>query len=72
MSEPLYCATCAHWQGDDSRASADCALKVYTGLVPFNRCDPPCPQHSGAPKPPAVDMQSQARGVLYQMWGVKP
>jgi len=74
----LCCETCKHWRGTPSSHSADCALKVYTGLVPFNRSDPPCDKHSSTPQPtPAPDMQSQARGLppivqMFQPIGGKP
>lgn len=72
----LQCATCQHWQGGPSSYSAECAKGVYTALVAFDRCDPPCPLHSHAPTA-APDMQSQARGTpipMVQMFvpGVKP
>ena len=71
MSEPLRCASCTHWLAPDRGASyaAPCALGAYPARVPF---DMTCDRHSGRPQPPPVDMQSQTRGVLYQMWGVKP
>jgi hypothetical protein len=64
----LLCESCQHWIAVDRLASyaAPCALKVYDGRVPF---DLTCDKHSSAPAP-AVDMQSQARGVptVVQMW----
>ena len=70
MAVVLICKDCVHWEGSPSSFSAGCRLKVYTSLVAFDRCDPPCPSHSSAPAP-AVDMQSQARGVPAGMgiWG---
>ena len=68
MSEPLTCASCTHWRPVDRGASyaAECAAGSYPGRVSF---DMTCDKHSGKVQQPAVDMQSQARGI-YQMWGV--
>lgn len=70
MTEPLCCASCTHWKPTDRGAAyaAECGLGAYPARTTF---DMTCPQHSGKAQPTA-EQQSQARGVLYQMWGVKP
>ncbi len=68
----MRCATCAHWRAEDTTTAyaATCSLGVFPGRVPF---DLTCDEHSGKPQKPveSVDMQSQVRGTMHQMWGMK-
>jgi hypothetical protein len=51
----FICKDCSHWEGDEHSFSAGCRIKVYDGLVAFDRADPPCMEHTGLERPaPAV------------------